>query len=929
MLIIKYFNENEVLYISKQLSCQKYIFKIHSSRLRKEQWNLTLSLEEARKNDEIISLADNQILRWIDSLNGITDTDSKANKIKSNIRKLRKTQNSIQNNRTIKNFYKELDKLQFKPDYLCLIIDNTQDYYKASRGFYINGIKYKRLLGTNSGIKSSTIVFISERLEKEIKQKIENGRNPDKKLVTAKLEAYKALTCSASVPVSLPNGILIVKDAETEFLSDVIYVTDEEDGEPKMKTQKQQPVRLNASDGYGLMLPSLAARWSKELELDYIVSGVNTRFSFEKGMLFTFDFIDFAEKIAKQFIVKDAWGHEVDIRNTEIILTTSMVKLWDSYESCADYINNSVKNGYTFGITKTCPKALESERNLNYQFIQSYDLDDNDIDTLISPTINEMKDVLGGDWRKTVLFLKGSGLNCENINDVENDFAKGIMIDKRILDDPYIQNCIYRLIRNRINKAKVGVIKVHGNYSIVSGDPYLLCQSIFGLKKTGLLKAGEIYNKYWTDCKAEKLACFRAPMTCHNNIRPVYPVHNDQMDYWYRYMKTCTILNNWDTTAFALNGCDYDGDLVMLTDNSVLVNKLNPLPALMCAQRRAVKTVPQETDFIHSNIESFGNDIGQTTNRITSMFELRANFAPESEEYKILTYRIQCGQLYQQNVIDKAKGIIAKPMPREWHDLRAVHKLDDETKKSLYQRIAAEKKPYFMRYIYPPLMKQYNTYLKNTNKNALREFQMTVDELKQIPEKEATERQLDFIRYYNSNMPVGIHDCVMNKICKKFEQEFDGYIRKYNISRKYDYSILRSDAEYTKRQFSQIKKLYEAYTKKLVSYSVFADYERVDHTESASALSVMNNEFRKECIKICPNSAALCNIVLDICYNKNTTKRFAWNMCAEDIIHNLLLKNNGCISFPTLNDNGDFEYCGKKYSIETKRMETDYDNCTE
>ena len=96
-------------------------------------------------------------------------------------------------------------------------------------------------------------------------------------------------------------------------------------------------------------------------------------------------------------------------------------------------------------------------------------------------------------------------------------------------------------------------------------------------------------------------------------------------------------MNNWDTTAFALNGCDYDGDLVMLTDNSVLVNKLNPLPALMCAQRRAVKTVPRETDFIHSNIESFGNDIGQTTNRITSMFELRANFAPESEEYKMLT----------------------------------------------------------------------------------------------------------------------------------------------------------------------------------------------------------------------------------------------------------------------------------------------------
>lgn len=918
-----------MFYISKQLICQKYIYKIRSYRLRKEQWKLTLPLEEARKNDEIVSLADSQILRWIDELNGITDADSKAVEIKNQIRKLHKEPNSRQNKQAIKNLYKDLDKLQFKPDYLYLIIDKAQDYYRACKGFSINGIKYKRLLGTNSGIKNSTIVFVSERLEEELTRRIENERNPYKKLVAAKLEAYKALTCSASVPVSLPKGVLVVKDAEIEFLSDIIYLTDEDEDEPKMEKRKRQPIKLNASDGYGLMLPALAERWSKELGLDYITSGVNTRFAFEKGMLFTFDFIDFAEKIAKQFIVKDAWGNKVDIRNTEIILTTSMVKLWDSYESCDDYINKSVKNGYTFGIAKTCPKALENERNLNYQFIQSYDLDDNDIDALISPTINEIKDVLGGDWRKTILFLKGSGLNCENIDKLENDFAKGIMIDKRILNDAYIQNCIYQLIRNRINKAKVGVIKVHGNYSMISGDPYLLCQSVFGLEKTGLLKEGEIYNKYWTDCKAKQLACFRAPMTCHNNIKLVHPVHNKQMDYWYRYMKTCTILNNWDTSTFALNGCDYDGDLVMLTDNPVLVSKLIPLPALMCVQRRAVKTVPQEADFIQSNIESFGNDIGQTTNWITSMFELRANFKPGSEEYKTLTYRIQCGQLYQQNVIDKAKGIIAKPMPRDWHDLHTVYKLEDENKKNFYQKITAYKKPYFMRYIYPALMKQYNTYLKNTNKNALREFQMTVDELKQIPAENATERQLEFISYYDSNIPVGINDCVMNKICKRFEEEFDGYIRKSNISSQYDYTILRSDAEYTKKQFSSIKKLYEDYTKRLVSYSVFADYERVDHIEAFSALSIMNDEFQKECGKICPNRKALCNIVLDICYNKNATKRFAWNMCGADIIHNLLLKNNHCISFPTRDDNGDFEYGGNKYSVETKTIGADYDNSIE
>ena len=139
-------------------------------------------------------------------------------------------------------------------------------------------------------------------------------------------------------------------------MSDIIYLNDEGDGEPVMEERKQTTVQLKESDGYGLMLPSLARRWSEELELDYLVSGVNTRFSWEKGMVFTFDFLDFAENIAGTYIVKDAWGNDVDVRNVELILTTSMLKLWDAYDSCDDYVQNCLRNGYTFGVAKTCPR---------------------------------------------------------------------------------------------------------------------------------------------------------------------------------------------------------------------------------------------------------------------------------------------------------------------------------------------------------------------------------------------------------------------------------------------------------------------------------------------------------------------------------------------------------------------------------------------
>lgn len=208
---------------------------MHSSRLRKAKWQLTLPIAEARRNDELISLADSQVLRWLDELNGITDADTKAREIKGQIRRLRKEQSSLQNRRQIKKLYEELDSIQFKPDYLCVIMDREKDYIRACKGFTINGIRYHRLLGTNGGVKNETIVFISDRHGDEIRRRIDNGRNPEKEMVAAKLEAYKALTCSASNPVSMPHGVLVVNDCETQFLSDIIYINDELDGEPVME----------------------------------------------------------------------------------------------------------------------------------------------------------------------------------------------------------------------------------------------------------------------------------------------------------------------------------------------------------------------------------------------------------------------------------------------------------------------------------------------------------------------------------------------------------------------------------------------------------------------------------------------------------------------------------------------------------------------
>ena len=252
-------------------------------------------------------------------------------------------------------------------------------------------------------------------------------------------------------------------------------------------------------------------------------------------MLFTFDFVEFARrKNQENYQVQDAWGQWRDVREYDVILTTSMVKLWDSYRRLEHFAACCVQNHYQFSVSKVMPHTLENVRNANYQFLQTYDLTDSELEELCRPTMEEIRDVLGGDWRRAVVFAKGMYLNEENAALQENDFVKALMIDPRTIKDPFMIEKLHSMIRKRILMAAKGSIQLSGNFALVSGDLYSLAQSLFGLPVTGLLRKGEVYHRYWIDKGVEDIALFRAPMTCHNNIRRRKVVHCPEMDFWYQ-----------------------------------------------------------------------------------------------------------------------------------------------------------------------------------------------------------------------------------------------------------------------------------------------------------------------------------------------------------------------------------------------------------
>lgn len=909
----------------EQKYCQKFIYKIPSKILRKSKWNLDLPLETALKEhpDYVVSLSSSQVLRFIDEINHSEYTDEMAKDIKHKIRIEKKKPMSKNTKSVITYLYKKLYDLQFQKDYICIIMDRNSDYDRANLGFTVNGIRYKRFLGTNGGIKNSTVVYVNEELYPELKRRLDNGRDLSKKLVPAKLEAYQALICSGSTPLPQPDGVIVVNDCITHFKDDVILINDESDGEPIMTFEKGYDIEHNDSDGCGLMLPSYSRRVNKYLNgKDEIISGMNTRWSWNKGMVYTFDFIEFGLEVANGFEIIDAWGDKRDIRCAEVILTTSMLKLWDSYSSFEDYYKNCRENHYLFSTPKTTPDVLENVRSTNYQFLQSYEFTDEELHELCQPTIDEIKGVLGMDYRKSIVFLAGYGLDAKNIFNGDYDYcARALMIDKRMINDPFIRRRIWNMISKKVEAGKRGAIKINANYAMISGDPYALCQSMFGLEVTGLLKSGEIYHKYWIDKGSEYLACFRAPMTCHNNIRKMKLVDNEETKHWYQYITTAIIYNAWDTACDAMNGADKDGDTNMDTDNPIIVRNTLNSPTIVCVQRKAEKKVVTEADIISANKLAFNDDIGTITNYVTSMIERLAGFEKGTPEYEMLSYRIMCGQLYQQNAIDRAKGIIAKPMPEYWHNIRKciVHDDDDEItkrEKAKNFKIVAENKPYFMTYVYPSLRTQNNTYIKNNNIGAILRFKkygiQSVDDL--INYEPKTKEMIDYLDFYYRFMPVGNNPCVVNRISWIFEDALDGYLSKKYVQPTFDYTIMKSNVGYSKSAYNEIANILKSYISKIDEYQKSARREKQQKYDVNEKYHNFLRSFKMQCEMICTNEDELCDIVLDLCYGSNKTKQFAWDICGDTIIENLLLKNGNKYTIPVHTTGaGDFEYCGEQF----------------
>lgn len=963
----------------KQILNQRYCYRINSNFIERNKGEVNIkNISKGIKQRYIVGIGDSNGTRMLrDVLNSPYDEEfinKKKKELKETIFKCRdekddKVKKELREQ--IKKINKEIKQAELQ-DFICNVEFKSDKHYEkySKQGFKLNGNEYELLLGTPGGVKKNVVLFVRKDKREEMDRRLENGADFEAqvlnkegqletiKVLPSKIMGYKSLTFSASIPVTNTRRVLIVKDVETKFNSDVYEVGfDKEKGEPDVKFVEDKEIVINACDGCGLITPEFAEKWSKDLQLDYISSGFCIRNAWIKGMVTKFDFKTYCKDILKTHEVKDVFGQTHNIDDIDIILNESMMKLnYPFYKSIDEYFDNCDKNGYTFSVTKSVPNVLDNERMLNYQYIQCLDLNDSDIDKLLNKNISEIKEVIGNNYIKSILFGKGKEINDKNVwfdGDINDYHIKALMVDKDTIKDEFVLDKLKRAISKRIDMLKTGKIKVSGNYQIAIGEPIIQLEAMCGEEPKGLLTSNEFYIKYWKDRNVKKVGGFRSPMSCKSNARVMNVCDREEVNKWYGDISNMIIFNAWDTSMLAFNGEDFDADMNFTTSHSVIIDSIFDLPAIDCDSQSSDKIpTPTRENYITAIKNSFGNKVGSVTNVGSSFYDKISLFEKDSREYKELDRRIQCIQWLQQECIDSAKqGKPPEPIPSYWRDdkdkkikINKVRQLDENEnpignislilddkdepvdKKVIKEKeyllsICAYKKPYYFRYIYEDSNKQYLNYINEVNILCLREFRMTLDELINKTNKNTKEREM--LKYYLDKNPLSDNPCIVNKIAHKVEVSFEGDLSGNKSDKNFDYTIYMSktDISINNNQINKIKEIYNNY--KAITNNKRNEEDSNSDKESGMEDSKQNfDNLRSELNQLIIDKQELSDTLIWLAYKKKiVSKAFIWAMVGDIILETMLNKNERKIHYPTKDKDGDIKYDGNTFKMVEKIIE--------
>ena len=538
-----------------------YTVKLDSGLLKENKYNLNLSFYECLKSNLIISLADSQMLRSIRDITGQKIDRVQLEEWWQERDAIKKRKNSKSNRQKIKDLQDKIYNMMYIPQYITVVMESVKDYERMfKKGFYFNGKLYKRMSCSASQARVSTVVFVDDEIREELRRRLDNGRDLKHPLAPSKYNAYFGLYSSATKEVTKPRFCIIPDYTEIQKV-DVDFVVETGVDEDDIIEPRTIDVEFNRFDGSGLISPQMAEQWGKDLGEDYTPCQFCVRCAFTKGMVNEFDFVEWCkEENGGNYIIKDIYGKERDLREIDVILTESMAKLWNSWDSQESYEDNCQRNGIIWGTTKYSPKKDKEVLWTNYQFVQTLNLDEDMVHALCQDTVDYIQGVSYDNVYYTLLFLLGENLNSDSIErfmeSSDNYWLKCLILNHNLLNDKYSKEKIRDFIVRKIELACLGKLLTRGNFECIVPDSFAFMQHCTGQKVTGILPAGHMYCNYWNERNVTKVDTMRSPLTHFSEHYVVDLDKNELTEKWFKYSYSGFIVNCHDEHTMRWAGSD-------------------------------------------------------------------------------------------------------------------------------------------------------------------------------------------------------------------------------------------------------------------------------------------------------------------------------------------------------------------------------------
>lgn len=550
-----------------------YTMKVNTSDIISNNYYIKDNFDLLRKNGKIISLGDNQLLRFIRRIKNIDFNQEEIVELFNKKKEIQLNDKSKKNSKKICDIQNIINEKLFVPDLVSVRCDTTRKDYKdiCKNGFVIDvtinennyKIKYKRLCAGAGQLRRNTAMFVNEELYDLLYTIMMCGLSKERigKINLAKFNAYFSLYSSAINKVKTPR-ICVIKDYEYTLKNqNVVWINRESDG--NFDTENRCiDIDINAFDGAGMISPDMALKWKEDLTLDYLPSSFIIRAPFIKGLVSVFDFKKFAKEVAHKESIKDIYGVEYNINDIDVILTSSQFKMYKKYQNFQEYMYFFKKYNHIFGVTRVTKKENDFMTTLNYQYIQTNNFTEESIKSLADYTVDYLKKVMSGDKLFALLLMLGKqdiGSSAKEIEDnTDSNIAKALMYNDTIINDSYIRSKISKMIEKKVKQAKIGKIYVEGSYDFAIPDLYAMAEHAFGLDVKGLLSAGECWNKRWVDKKSKVVTLMRSPLVTPGENRKLNICFNEKCKEWFKYIYSGNIYNIWDTTIIGESDADFD-----------------------------------------------------------------------------------------------------------------------------------------------------------------------------------------------------------------------------------------------------------------------------------------------------------------------------------------------------------------------------------